>query len=122
MKNISIAVTSMLFAAISLLTGCAKLNPKFEDSLNNAIMAKTGDFENCYTAALKKNPETKGDMQLKLEFEPNAKKAKSASIVATKIKDAGMKKCVVAVAQTVETVELPGTWVDGKYTLEFTAK
>lgn len=121
MKNTSVKLFGMCFALI-LVAGCAKINPKFEDSLNNAILAKTGDFENCYATTLQKKPKTAGEMQLKLAFTPSEKKVEKVEITASKIKDAGMKKCVVAVGQTIETTELPGTWVDGKYTLDFQAR
>ena len=112
----------MLFAVALFVGGCTKLNPKFEDSLSNALSAKTDELEGCYEKALKKDPQAAGDMELKLEFAPKSNKPKNASVVASQINDGAMKKCVAAAAESIETVELPGTWVDGKYTLEFQSK
>jgi hypothetical protein len=103
-----------------LFSGCAKLNPKFEDSLNNALNAKKGEFQTCYERALKRNRNLKGEMDLKLAFTPNAKKVDKAKVTRSQIKDKGMKKCVSKAAKRIQTTELPGTWVDGKYTIDFT--
>ena len=121
MKTFTTSLGILLTAAF-FTGGCAKLNPKFEDSLSSALTAKTGEFEGCYKKALKKNSEVEGDMELKLEFAPKSNKPEKTSITASQINDGAMKKCVAAAAKAVETVELPGTWVDGKYTLEFQSK
>lgn len=122
MKNNAAKIFCGTFLVFGLLcSGCAKLNPKFEDSLNNAVMAKTSEFEKCYQKELHKKPETAGNMQLKLEFAPKSKSVEKASVVKSQIKSNGMKKCVTDAARTIETAELPGTWVDGKYTLDFRA-
>ena len=111
---------TLVLALVVLATGCAKLNPKFEDSLNNALDAQKGEFQSCYETALKKDRNTKGEMDLKLEFTPNSKKVDKANVTKSDINDNTMKQCVAKAAKTIETTELPGTWVNGKYTLEFT--
>jgi hypothetical protein len=120
MKSNVLKTVCGLFLALSLVSlGCAKLNPKFENSLNNALSAKNSDFQTCYKKALGKNPNTEGEMNLKLEFQPKSKKVEKASITDSQIKDGGMKKCVTNAAKSIETEELPGTWVDGKFVLDF---
>lgn len=109
-----VLVAGLLFAA------CAELNPKFETSLNNAIKAQKGEFQTCYEKALERNRNVKGEMDLKLEFKANSKQASKASVSRSQIKDNAMKKCVSNAAKRMETTELPGAWVEGKYTLDFT--
>jgi hypothetical protein len=102
------------------LAACAEINPKFEESLNNAIDAQRAEFQTCYEQALEKNRNAKGEMDLKLEFAPNSKKVEKAQVTRSQIKNKAMKKCVSQAAGRIETTELPGTWVDGKYTIDFT--
>jgi len=120
MKNHCMTTRCSLLLGVALaLVGCAKLNPKFEDSLNNALRAQGDGFQQCYEKTLKKNPEAQGEMTLKLSFAPNEKKVDKAKVTDSQIPDNGMKKCVSKVAKGIETTETPGTWVDGKYTLDF---
>ncbi len=123
MKNHMTTIAFGLFLTIGLvLSGCAKLNPKFEASLNNALNAQNSDFQSCYKKALKKNPDAAGEMNLKLEFAPKSAKVEKASITDSQIQDSGMKKCITKAAKSIETDELPGTWVDGKFLLDFSTK
>ena len=120
MYNINKTALCVLSLALGFLAAaCAELNPKFEESLNNALDAQKGAFQTCYEKTLKKNRDTKGEMNLKLEFTPNAKKVEKVKVTKSDIKDASMKKCVTKAAKKIETTELPGTWVSGKYTLDF---
>ncbi len=120
MKFSSIRYFAGLFVVMGIIsTGCVKLNPKFEDSLSNAVKAKSSEFQGCYKKALKKAPDTAGEMNLKLEFAPNKKIVEKASITESQIADSGMKKCVTKAAGTIETEELPGAWVDGKFVIDF---
>jgi hypothetical protein len=102
-----------------LLATCAELNPKFEDSLNNALDAHKAEFQRCYEKALDRNRNAKGEMDLNLEFTPNSKQVDKARVTRSQIKDSGMKQCVSRAAKGIQTTELPGTWVDGKYTIDF---
>ena len=70
MKTTRIMLAIGLFAAMSMLMAAcgAELNPKFESSLNNALDAKNGEFKACYEAALEKDREAKGLMNLDIEF------------------------------------------------------
>ena len=103
----------------ALPAACAKLNPKFEGSLNNALDAHKAEFQSCYEKALDRNRNAKGEMDLKLEFTPNSKQVDKAQVTRSQIKDNGMKQCVSQAAKRIQTTELPGTWVDGKYTIDF---
>ena len=116
--NIVKMVGAMTFFAL-LGTACAQLNPKFEESLNNALDAQKEAFQTCYEQTLKKDQNARGEMELKLEFTPNSKKVDQAQITQSDIKDGTMKKCVTKAAKSIETTELPGTWVKGQYTLDF---
>ena len=118
-KKTTFAIISILAFGV-LTSACAKLNPKFENSLNNALDARKSAFESCYDAALKKNRNAAGEMALTLEFTPNNKRVDKAKVTKSDIGDGEMKKCVTRAAKEIETTELPGTWVTGKYTLDFT--
>ena len=113
-------ICAAVLALGAMLVGCAELNPKFEESLNNALDAKKGAFKSCYEDALEKNRNAQGEMDIKLEFTPNKKRAEKAKVTRSEIKDKKMKKCVTKAAKSIQTEELPGTWVNGKYTLDFT--
>ncbi len=121
MKTTRIMLAIGLFAAMSMLMAAcgAELNPKFESSLNNALDAKNGEFKACYEAALEKDREAKGLMNLDIEFKADSKKAKDASVKKSEISGGGIKKCVVGAAKGVETTELPGVPVTGKYKIDF---
>lgn len=121
MKRIGLKKLCCVTFALNLLAiGCAELNPKFEESLNSALDAKKGVFQKCYEDALEKDRNAQGEMDIKLEFTPNKKRAEKAKVTRSEIKDKKMKKCVTKAAKSIHTSELPGTWVNGKYTIEFT--
>ena len=109
----------MVIVLGALPAACAKLNPKFEDSLNNALDARKTEFKSCYEKALDRDRNAKGEMDLKLEFTPNSKQVDKAQVTRSQIKDNGMKQCVSQAAKRIQTTELPGTWVDGQYTIDF---
>ena len=111
---------AIMLAFAFMAIGCAELNPKFEESLNNALDAQKGEFQACYEAALQKDRNAQGEMDIHLEFTPNKKKAEKAKVTRSDITVKGMKKCVTQAAKSVKTTELPGTWVNGNYTLDFT--
>lgn len=120
MKRIGLKKLCCVVFALNLMTiGCAELNPKFEESLNSALDAKKDAFKKCYEDALKKDRNARGEMDIKLEFTPNKKKAEKAKITRSEIKNKQMKTCVTKAAKSISTSELPGTWVNGKYTIEF---
>jgi hypothetical protein len=121
MCRVKTNISTMLILGIGVLaSACAELNPKFEESLNNALDAQKSEFETCYEKALEKNQNATGEMNLKLEFTPNNKRVEKANVTKSDISDKEMKKCVTRAAKSIETTELPGTWVTGKYTLDFT--
>ncbi len=119
MRNWKLVSMGVLAMGV-FFTGCAKLNPKFEDSLNNALEAKKGEFKTCYEKALDRDREAEGEMDLKLQFTPDSKAVDKANVTRSDIKDKKMKQCVSSAGKSIQTTELPGTWVDGKYTIDFT--
>lgn len=121
MKTTKIILAIGLFTAMgTLMAACgAELNPKFEGSLNNALNAKNGEFKACYEEALTKDREAKGVMNLDIQFKADSKKAQDASVKKTEISGGGIKKCVAGAAKGVETTELPGVPVTGKYKIDF---
>lgn len=115
-----VMVVGLLLTLGMLVSACgAELNPKFEGSLASALDAKKGDFKGCYEKALKKDREAKGNVKINLEFKPDSKKAQDAKVVKSDIDDKKMNKCVCNAAKSVETTELPGMYVDAKYTVNF---
>lgn len=115
-----VMVVGLLLTLGMLVSACgAELNPKFEASLASALDAKKGDFKGCYEKALEADRDAKGNVRLNLEFKPDAKKAQDAKVLKSDIADEKMQKCVTKAAKDVKTTELPGMYVDAKYTVNF---
>lgn len=116
-KIITSAIGCLLLAGSVM--GCGSLNPKTEGQIYSALEAKQDDFQKCYESALKKDRNVKGDMDLKLKFEPKSKRPKETSVAKSDIQDAEMMQCVSKAADKIRIEDAPGVFVEGQYTVNF---
>jgi len=104
----------------SLVLGCgAKLNENTEGHLNSALEAQRAAFKACYEAALERDRETKGPMNLVLDVDKDSGKVTKSKVAMTTIKDEDMKKCVTGATEKIELPEPPGVPVEGRYNVVF---
>jgi hypothetical protein len=99
--------------------GCGSLNPKTEGQIYSALEAQKDEFQKCYEDALKSNRDRKGDVELKLKFEPKSKRPKDTTVAKSDIDDPEMMKCVSKAADRIRIEDAPGVFVEGQYTLNF---
>ena len=108
-----------LVVAAGLVAGCAELNPKTEGQLQSALEAKKEAFQKCYEAALTKDRELTGDVDLVLDVNAENGKVTKAKVKKSSIKDDEMKTCVAKAADEIKLPEPPGVPVEGHYTVDF---
>ena len=119
-KYTTLVMGALLFAMGVM--GCGSLNPKTEGQIYSALEAQKDQFQQCYEDALKKNRNIKGDMDLKLKFEPKSKRPKEAAVAKSDIQDAKMMQCVSKAADKIRIEDAPGVFVEGQYTVNFEYK
>ena len=115
------SITMGLLLALGLM-GCGSLNPKTEGQIYSALEAQKNQFQQCYEDALKKNRNIKGDVDLKLKFEPKSKRPKETAVAKSEIQDAEMMQCVSKAADKIRIEDAPGVFVEGQYTVNFAYK
>lgn len=113
-----ILIATGLLLALGLM-GCGSLNPKTEGQIYSALEAQKDQFQQCYEDALKKNRNIKGDVDLKLKFEPKSKRPKETNVAKSDIQDAEMMQCVSKAADKIRIEDAPGVFVEGQYTVNF---
>ena len=116
--------TTLLMGALLTLglMGCGSLNPKTEGQIYSALEAQKEDFQQCYEDALKKDRNVKGDVDLKLKFEPKSKRPKETVVAKSDIQDSQMMQCVSKAADRIRIEDAPGVFVEGQYTVNFEYK
>ncbi|MBN2527408.1 MAG: hypothetical protein JXR76_13520 [Deltaproteobacteria bacterium] len=119
-KFTTLAIGCLLLAGGVM--GCGSLNPKTEGQIYSALEAKQDDFQKCYEEALKKDRNVKGDVDLKLKFEPKSKRPKDTTVAKSDIQDAEMMQCVSKAADKIRIEDAPGVFVEGQYTVNFNYK
>lgn len=119
-KYISLGLGGLLL--FGGLLGCGSLNPKTEGQIYSALEAQSAEFQKCYETTLKKDRNAKGDMDLKLKFEPKSKRPTETKVAKSEIQDAEMIKCVSKAADKIRIEDAPGVFVDGEYTVNFAFK
>jgi hypothetical protein len=121
MKNTnSILVVALCALLGSLAAGCgAKLNENTEGQLKSALEAQREAFKACYEAALERDRNTQGPMNLVLDVHKESGKVTKAEVKITTISDEEMKKCVAGAAKQIKLPEPPGVPVEGHYAVAF---
>jgi hypothetical protein len=117
LKYLILATGCLMIVAGAM--GCGSLNPKTEGQIYSALEAQKEEFQKCYENALKTNRNQKGDVELKLKFEPKSKRPKETAVAKSDINDPEMMKCVSKAADRIRIEDAPGVFVDGQYTLNF---
>ncbi|MBN2717442.1 MAG: hypothetical protein JXX14_16440 [Deltaproteobacteria bacterium] len=104
------------------LAGCGSLNPKTEGQIYSALEAQKEQFQKCYEDALKKDRNAKGDVDLKMKFEPKSKRPRETAVAKSDIQDSEMMQCVSKAADRIRIEDAPGVFVEGQYTVNFDYK
>ena len=84
-----------VLAIASTVFGCAgTLGGKTRDALREGVTAKQADLQTCYAAALAKNRDAAGQVELAVHVQSNQKTVHQVDVVQSAIDDTEMQACV----------------------------
>ncbi len=115
-------VTELLVILSCLATGigCAKeLDPRTPADIQAAIDAEHPALETCYSEALGRNRDFKGDVTLLVAFDADQTRARTVQVAKSPIDDAAFKDCVVKAFTDITLRRPPGVPLEGYYIVSF---
>lgn len=104
-----------LFVLSMATGGCASLNPNTEAQLREGLEAHREAYQACYAAALERDRNVKGDVDLVVELEAEATELSAVAVEETDIEDEDLGQCIADAAEGTILPEPPGVPVEGHY-------
>ena len=109
-----------VLAIASTVFGCAgTLGGKTRDALREVVTAKQADLQTCYAAALAKNRDAAGQVELAVHVQSNQKTVHQVDVVQSAIDDTEMQACVQRTVGGVTIPQAPSGNVEAHFTLDF---